>query len=75
MIFSVIGQPVLRLLLHDINATIKTDPSTIANNIFFIGKRFNRFYFAKLNNTILRLIIKNGLYFNLLLKLFINYFN
>ena len=69
MMFSVIGQPVLRLLLHDINATIRKEPRTIANNIFFIGKRFNRFYFAKLNDTILRLIMKNGLYFNLLLKI------
>ncbi len=69
MMFSVIGQPVLRLLLHDINATITKEPSTIANNIFFIVKQFNRFYFAKLNDTILRLIMKNGLYFNLLLKI------
>lgn len=69
MMFSVIGQPVLRLLLHEINATIKNDPTTIANNNFFIVKQFNRFYFAKLNNTILRLRMKNGLYFNLLLKI------
>jgi hypothetical protein len=73
MMFSVIGHPVLRLLLHEIKATITNEPRTIANNIFFIGKRFNRFYFAKLNDTILRLIMKNGLYFNLLLKIPVNY--
>lgn len=72
--FSVIGQPVLRLLLHEYNATIKKEASAIANNIFFIEKQFNIFYFAKLNDTILRLIMKNGLYFNLLLKIPLKYF-
>jgi hypothetical protein len=73
MMCSVIGHPLLRLLLHEDKAIAIKLTITIATNNFFIEKRFNVFYFCKVKTYNFSLLMKNGLYFNLLLKITVNF--